>query len=129
MTASSLLSSLSSHLPRVVLRLYNLLDGASSLIRSWISGKCPLRVRSFLSLPYRGNHSLMPFTTHVDAHTCMCRYAPFAGHGDISTIRLAQADDLPHIGLDTTGMAVTIDLGDPAAPAGDVHSRKKEEVA
>ena len=30
-------------------------------------------------------------------------YAPFAGHGDISTIRLAQADSLPHIGLDTTG--------------------------
>ena len=56
-------------------------------------------------------------------------YAPFAGHGDISTVRLAQADDLPHIGLDTTGMAVTIDLGDPKAPAGDVHSRVKDPVA
>jgi sialate O-acetylesterase len=29
-------------------------------------------------------------------------YAPFPGHGDISIVRLAQADDLPHIGLDTT---------------------------
>lgn len=56
-------------------------------------------------------------------------YAPFAGKGDISTVRLAQADDLPHIGLDTTGMAVTIDLGDPKAPAGDVHSRVKDPVA
>ena len=56
-------------------------------------------------------------------------YAPFAGHGDVSTIRLAQADDLPHISLDTTGMAVTIDLGDPKAPAGDVHSRVKDPVA
>eukprot|EP00038_Savillea_parva_P027673 m.60896 g.60896 ORF g.60896 m.60896 type:complete len:942 (-) comp7987_c0_seq1:114-2939(-) len=56
-------------------------------------------------------------------------YSQFAGHGDTSVIRLAQADDLPKIGLDTTGMAVTIDLGDPEAPAGDVHSRKKEEVA
>ena len=56
-------------------------------------------------------------------------YAPYAGHGDVSTIRLAQADDLPHIGLDTTGMAVTIDLGDPKAPAGDVHSRVKDPVA
>eukprot|EP00039_Didymoeca_costata_P005551 m.82420 g.82420 ORF g.82420 m.82420 type:complete len:933 (+) comp12870_c0_seq3:75-2873(+) len=56
-------------------------------------------------------------------------YAPFAGHGDISTIRLAQADTLPHIGLDTSGMAVAIDLGDPEAPAGDVHSRLKEQVA
>lgn len=75
------------------------------------------------------NHGLIPSTFHSHITICMCRYAPFAGHGDISTIRLAQADDLPHIGLDTTGMAVTIDLGDPAAPAGDVHSRKKEEVA
>jgi sialate O-acetylesterase len=50
-------------------------------------------------------------------------------HGDISAIRLAQADSLPKIGLDTTGMAVTIDLGDPTAPAGDVHSRLKETVA
>ena len=56
-------------------------------------------------------------------------YAPFAGHGDTSVVRLAQADALPHIGLDTTGMAVTIDLGDPSAPAGDVHSRHKEEVS
>jgi hypothetical protein len=56
-------------------------------------------------------------------------YSPFAGHGDTSTIRLAQADALPKIGLDTTGMAVTIDLGDPSAPAGDVHSRQKEEVS
>ena len=47
----------------------------------------------------------------------------------LSTIRLAQADTLPHIGLDTTGVAVTIDLGDPSAPAGDVHSRNKEQVA
>ena len=51
------------------------------------------------------------------------------GHGDTSVIRLAQADDLPHIDLDTTGMAVAIDLGDPKAPAGDVHSREKEQVA
>ena len=29
----------------------------------------------------------------------------------------------------TTGMAVTIDLGDPKAPAGDVHSRVKDPVA
>jgi hypothetical protein len=50
-------------------------------------------------------------------------------HGDISAIRLAQADSQPKIGLDTTGMAVTIDLGDPKAPAGDVHSRLKETVA
>lgn len=27
-----------------------------------------------------------------------------------------------------TGMAVAIDLGDPEAPAGDVHSRLKEQV-
>eukprot|EP01052_Picozoa_sp_SAG31_P035719 SAG31_NODE_4348_length_3325_cov_1.733416_3_plen_94_part_00 len=59
----------------------------------------------------------------------MGRYAPYAGHGDVSTIRLAQADDLPHVGLDTTGMAVAIDLGDPKAPAGDVHSRQKDPVA
>lgn len=44
-------------------------------------------------------------------------------------IRLAQGDDLPKIGLDTTGMAVTFDLGDPKAPAGDVHSRNKDQVA
>eukprot|EP01051_Picozoa_sp_SAG22_P007476 SAG22_NODE_528_length_9431_cov_7.192135_4_plen_420_part_00 len=56
-------------------------------------------------------------------------YANYAGHGDVSTIRLAQADDLPHISLDTTGMAVAIDLGDPKAPAGDVHSRQKDPVA
>lgn len=56
-------------------------------------------------------------------------YADYPGHGDVSVIRLAQADDLPKIGLDTTGMAVTIDLGDPKAPAGDVHSRLKEQVA
>ena len=29
-------------------------------------------------------------------------YAAYAGHGDVSTIRLAQADDMPHIDLDTT---------------------------
>ena len=56
-------------------------------------------------------------------------YAKFAGHGDISTIRLAQADSQSKIGLDTSGMAVAIDLGDPLAPAGDVHSRHKNEVA
>jgi len=56
-------------------------------------------------------------------------YSSGPGHGDTSTIRLAQADCLPKIGLDTTGMAVTFDLGDPKAPAGDVHSRLKEEVA
>ena len=56
-------------------------------------------------------------------------YAKFAGHGDISIVRLAQADSLSHIGLDTTGMAVTIDLGDPKAPLGDVHSREKDPVA
>lgn len=56
-------------------------------------------------------------------------YSSGPGHGDTSVIRLAQADDLPHIGLDTTGMAVAIDLGDPKAPAGDVHSREKEQVA
>jgi hypothetical protein len=27
-------------------------------------------------------------------------YAPWAGRGDVSTVRLAQADDLPHVGLD-----------------------------
>ena len=53
-------------------------------------------------------------------------YSPYAGHGDTSVIRLAQADSLSHIGLDTTGMAVTFDLGDPKAPAGDVHSRHKD---
>lgn len=59
-----------------------------------------------------------------------CRpYPSGPGHGDTSIIRLAQADTLPHIGLDTTGMAVAIDLGDPKAPAGDVHSRLKEQVA
>ena len=56
-------------------------------------------------------------------------YSSGPGHGDTSIIRLAQADSLPHIGLDTTGMAVAIDLGDPQAPAGDVHSRRKEGVA
>lgn len=55
-------------------------------------------------------------------------YAPFAGHGDISTIRLAQSESLPHVGLDTTGQAVTFDLGDPKAPKGDVHSRNKVQV-
>ncbi len=55
--------------------------------------------------------------------------AKIPGFGDISIIRLAQADAQPHIGLDTTGMAVTIDLGDPSAPLGDVHSREKEQVA
>jgi len=48
---------------------------------------------------------------------------------DVSAVRLAQADCMPHIGLDTTGMAVTIDLGDPHSPFGSVHSRLKEEVA
>lgn len=48
---------------------------------------------------------------------------------DISAVRLAQADCQPHIGLDTTGMAVTIDLGDPTSPLGSVHSRHKTEVA
>jgi hypothetical protein len=47
----------------------------------------------------------------------------------IVELALPQAADLPHIGLDTTGMAVTIDLGDPKAPAGDVHSRVKDPVA
>eukprot|EP00911_Craspedida_sp_UC1_P000147 UC1_evm1s118 len=48
---------------------------------------------------------------------------------DISAVRLAQSDSLPRVGLDTTGMAVTIDLGDPKSPYGSVHSRHKEEVA
>ena len=52
-----------------------------------------------------------------------------SGFGDISVIRLAQRDSLSHIGLDTTGMAVTFDLGDPTAPLGDVHSRHKDPVA
>ena len=56
-------------------------------------------------------------------------YSRFAGHGDTSVVRLAQADSLSHIGLDTTGMAVTFDLGDPKAPLGDVHSRRKDGVA
>lgn len=56
-------------------------------------------------------------------------YAPFPGHGDISVVRLAQANDMPKLGLDTTGMAVTFDQGDPTAPEGDVHSRNKDPVA
>jgi len=31
--------------------------------------------------------------------------------------------------VDTTGMSMALDLGDPTAPAGSVHSRRKEEVA
>jgi len=36
---------------------------------------------------------------------------------------------MPAIFVLRTGMAVTIDLGDPKAPAGDVHSRVKDPVA
>ena len=36
---------------------------------------------------------------------------------------------MPLLDLRSQGMAVTIDLGDPKAPAGDVHSRQKDPVA
>lgn len=47
----------------------------------------------------------------------------------VTRIRLAQAAVAAGARNATVGMAVTIDLGDPKAPFGAIHSRRKEEVA
>ena len=47
----------------------------------------------------------------------------------VTRIRLAQAAVAAGARNATVGMAVTIDLGDPTAPFGAIHSRRKEEVA
>lgn len=56
--------------------------------------------------------------------------APVLGDSNFTSIRLAQDDDRAKKGgrMSTTGMAVTIDLGDKSSPYGSVHSRNKTEV-
>jgi len=56
--------------------------------------------------------------------------APDVTTQNFTSVRMAQADNRAQKGgvMSTTGMAVTIDLGDRESPYGSVHSRNKTEV-
>ena len=62
----------------------------------------------------------MTLTSAANLVRGLCILAQPAPRCSVALMRRAQADDLPHIGLDTTGMAVTIDLGDPKVGLGRV---------